>query len=221
MKTKPLPASQSQSALLILNGTSPTELLLEKLWNRFSFRICADGAADVLCVMKKKPDLILGDFDSITATTKAFFQSVEQLHLPDQYTTDGEKALDFCLKRQFRQVTILGLLGDRLDHTLYNLELIKKYTALGLEITAYTESEKLFVLEQSGEVAAEPGTRISISPVMGVAENVTTEGFEFDVQDVCFEFGRFSSISNSFRKPVARISFTSGQLLVSLQHSLV
>lgn len=219
MKTENAPQKIEKSALIILNGTSPSISLLNRLWEKADFRICADGAAEALCLKKKRPDLIIGDFDSITASTRSYFQSVEQLHLPDQYTTDGEKALEQCLERNLSKVEILGLLGDRLDHTLYNLELVKKYTGRGLEITAYTESEKIFILDRSTEIYAEPGTRISISPILGNVEGVTIEGLEYDVQNTCFEFGSFSSISNTFKQSSASISFSSGRLLVALQHS--
>ena len=117
-------------------------------------------------------------------------------------------------------MSILGLLGNRLDHTLYNVELIKKFTNVGLTISAYTESEEIFVADQSIELKAKPGTRISMSPIYGEVKDIQTDGFEFDLKDTSLKFGEVSSISNVFKQPVAQISFSTGQLLILLQHQM-
>ncbi|MBU1500337.1 thiamine diphosphokinase, partial [Patescibacteria group bacterium] len=71
-----------------------------------------------------KPDIIIGDFDSLTAIP----ENVPLImHPKDKDFTDTELALQFCEKQNIKEVILVGFLGRRLDHLIANLMSLSKY----------------------------------------------------------------------------------------------
>ncbi|KAI3382859.1 hypothetical protein SNEBB_005428 [Seison nebaliae] len=80
--------------------------LLQKIWNNFDYRMCADGAANKLRKINLLspthppmiPDLITGDLDSINKETIQYFEKNENLYqLSDQNLTDFRKCINIIL----------------------------------------------------------------------------------------------------------------------------
>jgi len=204
----------NKKALVILDGERPSEITLKKYWEMADFRICADGAAGICVDHNLAPDLILGDFDSITPDIKTFFSSCQFIHIPDQETTDGEKAIQYCRDNDFEEILILGALGKRSDHGLYNLGLLKKFKSCKQKIVLYSEEEEVFLIGEEHVFEEIPGTRISMMPIFGPVINVTTCGFLYPINSRDLELGVFSSISNEIKDRPASVSFSSGELLI-------
>jgi len=80
------------------------------------FFIAADGGALLLESIGFLPDVIIGDFDSLT---KAQYQRYEKLGAKiikcpvEKGETDGELALQYCQERGFNNITIIGFAGGR------------------------------------------------------------------------------------------------------------
>jgi thiamine pyrophosphokinase len=201
-------------ALIILKGDTPSIQLLESHWQEAALVICADGAASALLTYGKTPDIIIGDMDSITDCQLERFKTTKIMKVEDQDTTDGEKALNYCLRQNIRKASLLGGFGNRIDHSIYTIELIKKFHKKGLAITSFTESEKLYLINQTTSLKEKPGTRISIFPIFGDVNNISLQGFDYDLQHANFKFGEFSSISNRIKHSPATIRFSIGELLV-------
>lgn len=203
-----------KEVLVILDGERPSVLTLKKYWQQADFRICADGAAQICADNNLTPDLIMGDFDSITPEIKSFFKDSRFIHLLDQETTDSEKVIQYCCDKGFTKISILGALGKRTDHGLYNLGLLKKFKSQNIEIVLYTEEEELFLIDREYFFKESPGTQISMMPVFGPVINVTTQGFLYPVKSKNLELGILSSISNEIKDQLASVNFTSGELLI-------
>ncbi len=209
-----------KEALVILKGDPPTPALFKRLQEAADLIVCADGAADYLKEFDVGPDLVIGDFDSISKKSISATETTEYLEMADQEFTDGEKALRYCNNRGFNRVSVTGAFGGRLDHSLYNIELLKKMLDLGLTVTCYTNTEKVFLADESVRLNDKPGARISFTPIFGPVRGVTTQGLEWDLDKVDLEFGRFSSISNRITSSPAEIKFSKGELLIFVEHHL-
>ena len=90
------------------------------------FVIALDGAADLLKEQNIRANIIIGDLDSINSNYRA------TIFRPDQNKTDLEKGLVFIFKnaKEFqglKQIKILNSQGGRLDHSLNNLRLLKRF----------------------------------------------------------------------------------------------
>ncbi len=191
--------------------------MLEPYWVESGIRVCADGAAAVCREYSLQPDIILGDLDSLDSATKAHFAASKIIEITDQDSTDGEKAVQYCIEKGFQSINLFGALGKRVDHTLYNLGLLKKFDNQGVDLTFISNDDIVFLMSATRTFTASPGTRISLLPVFGKVENVTTKGLAYALQNESLELGRHSSISNCFKKDTASVTLSSGRLLVVIE----
>ncbi len=210
---------RKKTALIILNGEEPSKELLSEFWQKAEFRVCADGAADVLFSFHLEPDIILGDLDSISPEVQCEFNSVSIKKMFDQNKTDGEKAINYCVDNGFSRLFILGAFGKRVDHTLYNLELLKKTTHPEVEISILSDEDEAFLVRKNKTLYAEAGTRISIFPVFGKVSNVTSLGLKYPLNNDTLEMGNFSSLSNEFVGDTVTLDFASGELLIVVERN--
>ncbi len=210
---------RKKTALLILNGEKPSRELLEEFWQKAQLRVCADGAADILSSFHLEPDIILGDLDSISPEIQHEFNSVPIIKMLDQNKTDGEKAIKYCIDNGFPRLFVLGALGKRIDHTLYNLELLKKMNLPGIEISFFSDEDEAFLVHSNKTLRAKAGTRISLFPVFGKVCGVTSLGLKYPLNNDTLEMGCFSSLSNEFVEDTATIDFSSGELLIVIERN--
>ena len=77
--------------------------------------VAADGGANMALAEGVMPDLVIGDFDSVSDATLAAIPAARQIRVAEQATTDFEKCL---LRVRAPFVLGLGFLGPRVDHTL-------------------------------------------------------------------------------------------------------
>lgn len=117
---------QNFQTIILANGAFPEHnipLLFLKNAERI---ICCDGSAESLLNMGMEPDYIVGDLDSLPGEIKQKYASI-LYHNPDQETNDLTKAVHFCVKQGWTQLTILGATGKREDHSLGNISLLVDY----------------------------------------------------------------------------------------------
>ena len=82
--------------------------------------IAADSGMDFLYRNNRKPDVIVGDFDSVESEALAYFRTKEGITwyplVPEKDDTDTEFAVRTALRMGAEKITILGGTGSRLDH---------------------------------------------------------------------------------------------------------
>ena len=211
--------SRRKSGLVLLDGQPPSIDLLLRFWNDAGCRVCADGAAKTLLEYKLTPHIILGDLDSAPPSVIRAFPETRVLKNSDQNTTDGEKALQFCLENGLQNISVLGALGKRSDHWLYNIGLLRKERFQDLYVKLYSDTEEIFSIRQHIELHEKIGTGISLMPVFGPVRNVTTTGLAFPLTDDRLELGGMASISNYFSMPSAQITVPAGEILAIINRS--
>lgn len=208
----------TKTALVVLDGEAPSLKLLKHFWDRSDLRVCGDGGAEVVIQAGLEPDEVLGDLDSLSPQVRRQIPPEHLLQIPDQNTTDGEKAIHYCLEHGCQQIHILGGMGKRTDHTLYNLSLLKKFKQRECQLFYYTLEEMLYRIDQSTTLQVIPKTRISLLPIFGKIEQVSTTGLLYPIQNQTLEFGIFDSISNVAIGEQVHIHLPQGgELLLSIQ----
>lgn len=96
--------------LILANGSFPKHPLLLDWLKRCDYIVCCDGAADDLLQRGIKPVAIVGDCDSLSASSRTEFAAI--LHpCSDQETNDLTKSVRFCLDQGRRNLTIIGATG--------------------------------------------------------------------------------------------------------------
>lgn len=241
----PAVTSQKQTAaLIILNSPLHDYRYFRTIYDHACFRVCADGGANrlykLLCatfdhgpesLRAAPPDLIHGDLDSLGDNVRRHYEDigVEVSKDPDQYSTDFGKCVKKVLeiKRDVRDVLVLGSLGGRVDqglgllHELYREQTIRHS---GVRFWLFSESSVSTVLRPgttviNTSVAEGLITRnIGILPVYGPAV-ITTEGLEWDVKDWPTAMGEQVSTSNHIMTD--RITITTDRdVLFTVEHGV-
>jgi len=198
--------------LIIANGESPRAAWLQPLVAASDLVVCADGGANTARQLGIRPQAIVGDLDSITPETRAHFHGVP-IHLDqDEYSTDLEKSVAWAIAHGGRDLTIVGALGHRLDHTVGNLGVLAKYH----------EAATLRILDDDGELRyigpmvrfdAEPGEVVSLIP-LNRCEGITTEGLRYALHDESLELGNRDGTSNVVVSSPVVVRVRSGHLLL-------
>lgn len=115
------------STVIVGNGeTLQGEIPLQFL-QRAQFIVCCDGALDKLLQIGIKPNIVIGDCDSISEEKRHQFKDIIIEDL-DEECNDLQKALKYCIKQQLGPVAVLGASGLRDDHQLANLSILNMYS---------------------------------------------------------------------------------------------
>lgn len=184
--------------------------------------ICADGGGEVALAWALTPDLLVGDMDSISPASLdvlRHMQGVEVRIVPaEKDETDLELALLTALERGAKEITILGGLGGRLDHTLGNIYLLAadQLVQAGAKARLLGEEEEVLLL-RGGEtlaLAGKPGDLLSLIPLTPEARGVRTGELYYPLKSEPLFIGPTRGISNVFTGEKATVFFEEGLLLV-------
>ncbi len=179
--------------------------------------IACDGASDFLKTAGVIPNVIIGDLDSAKPETLKYFSKKKVIikKVSDQNRNDLEKAIMFALSKKFRVINIIGLSGKRLDHTLNNLSILKKFFRKA-KIRIYENGFVGEIICKSAEFECKIGDTVSLIP-LPKAVSVTTKGLKYPLKNGTLEFGiREGALNETVGKNVT-INLKSGELLVLIK----
>ena len=200
-------------ALILCNGESPSRSLVRSLASRARLVVAADGGANAALACGVRPDVIIGDLDSITPATRRRFHRSLVIRVARQDNTDLEKALDFLLLRGIREVVIAGATGRRLDFTLGNVSLIWRYAGR-MRISLEGDGWRAIPLERRASLRARRGTTVSLIP-FGRCTGVTLRGLRYPLTRARLRIGDIA-VSNVVTRSPFTISVTTGHMLLVL-----
>lgn len=89
------------------------------------YTICLDGGYNIALDNNISPDLLIGDMDSLTGPIPKNIEA--ERFPPEKDFSDLELGLKKAVALNAQNVTILGGIGGRLDHTVANIQLISQY----------------------------------------------------------------------------------------------
>jgi len=170
--------------------------------------VAVDSGADVLLEHGLQPDLMVGDFDSVSPETLAKFPVERQHLIKEQDTTDFDKAL-----RSVSAPLILGagFLGRREDHALAAMFVLQRYPEARCILVG--ETSLVCLLPREIELALEAGTDVSLFP-LGEVE-VASKGLEWPTDGITFAPDRMIGTSNRATGAV-RLAATAPRMLLIL-----
>ncbi len=204
-------------AVVLCSGPPPEDELLRYWLTGSEFFVCTDAAGHPYDQLPMNPDVVIGDFDSLSGRVLDGRAGPRFLQVDDQYTTDSEKALLFLIEQGIEEVIMLGATGWRLDHTIFNCQLIERY-AHKLRICIAGPHADTVRLGPGSNVSWElpAGSRFSILPMMGNVSGVTLEGARYPLLGDTLEFGGPALISNEVFVSPLLMSVGKGALLVAV-----
>jgi len=179
--------------------------------------ICCDGGVRHLQQTGVKPDVIIGDMDSIDPAQLESYsrQDIKIIKYPaSKDFTDTELALDYAINLKPEAIYIWGALGGRLDHTLSNVFFLEKTKALTIKTYLIDEYCEVFLLNGDVTINESAGQTVSLIALSPQVEGITLRGFLYPLDDAMLRMGESLAVSNIINGDEAKISMRSGSLLV-------
>lgn len=200
------------NALIIANGAPPSSALARRLAAAADLVICADGGANHAVRLGVRPDVILGDLDSITASTRKRFRGVPSLRIAEQESTDLEKAIRYALLHRCTEIIVVGATGKRLDHTAGNLGCFRKF-GVRCAMRFIDDDGELTLVGRDASLRTRRGELLSLIPLERCS-GVTTTGLKFGLRNASLELGVREGTSNRALASKATVSVKKGTLLL-------
>ena len=169
--------------------------------------IAADSGMEFLRRNEIVPQVIIGDFDSVSKETLEWFQKKEGIvwHRlnPQKDDTDTEFALRLAISMGAECITVLGGTGSRLDHVLGNIELLDANNRIRM-------TDHGMVLKKEEQF----GKYVSLIPYTAQVEHLYLAGFKYPLADYCLKGFCSIGVSNEITEEQAEITFENGILIV-------
>ena len=161
--------------------------------------IAADGGLHHMLALGLRPNVLIGDLDSVTPAEVERAQSegarVERFPVrKDQ--TDLELAVRLARAEGAGDILIFGALGGRWDQTLANLLLLAHTDFRAARIRLVDGAQQIYLIQSSTRIEGQPGDTVSLISLQGDARGVTTQGLEYPLHDGPLAFGSTLGISN-------------------------
>jgi len=172
------------------------------------YLIAADGGAELALNYGRTPKNVIGDFDSIDRAALRRIPANRRLRITEQDSTDFEK----CLQRIKAPLILgVGFLGRRLDHQLAALHSLLRHPAQNCVLLS--DHDLILALHRPLDLALEPGTRLSLFPMLATAGK--SKGLEWPVDGINFAPGTRIGTSNRVTDGPVRLDFSKpGMLLI-------
>ena len=203
-----------KKCIILANGKPPKKSVITFFQKAgFNELICADGGADSALRMNLIPDAIIGDLDSISANALKEFKSVSRIiRLKRQNDTDVEKCLKYAIIKKYKEALLVGVTGNRLDHTFCNLGiLLKFFPKFNLSLIA----EDSYLKQYKGNITIKtvPGEVISLYG-FDKKTKITSKGLKYQLNDIALPFGERESTSNLVTGNEIKLKINGGVVFV-------
>lgn len=204
----------SDNWLLIANGAPLSHPRLQTLAADRQVMVL-DGAYTHVKQAGLKIDILLGDFDSIQPEALAEARKTDTLVVdaPDQEKTDFEKGLIYLDQLGAKNIYAGSATGKEIQHTLYNLRMLKKFYNPARPILLFTETEMIRYYEDT-DIDINGNVNDGIALLGFPDGQVTTQGLKYDMLDYQLDFEKNSSVSNALAQKTAHVHMTGGVLVI-------
>ncbi len=180
--------------------------------NPDDFNIFCDSGLHHLDALGITPHLIVGDFDSHTDP----HLNVETIVLPcEKDDTDTVFAAKEAVKRGFDNFLLLGMVGERLDHTLGNVSILLMLHSLGKRALLVDDYAEMEIVSKTPAEIDGSFPFFSLLNISGMARGITVENAKYPLQNAKIECTYQYGISNeALPGQRARVSVAEGELLL-------
>ena len=205
--------------VIFANGQIKNYKQYEQFLIDVGYIICADGGAKHAVALNLIPNLIIGDLDSIDQETLDKFLDIgsQIKQCPtEKDEVDTELALLEAIKLKPKEILLMGVVGDRLDHTLANIQLLVLPVLQGIDCSIISDQHiiSLITPERPAFIKGEPGDLLSLLPLTQTVSGVVSQGLKWNLQHSTFIFGHPLGISNVLLENKAEVKIEKGIMLL-------
>ncbi len=177
--------------------------------------IALDGAVNKLSVSAIIPDYIVGDMDAAPQeiVESLVAQGSHVIKVDDQNSTDMDKGINYAGELGATRIDIVNALSGRMDHTLYNVRILKKYYSNKRRIIIHEQDE---LLEYYADCELKVEGKIDSPLAIMSAPDVTVDskGLKYDMDGLKLVYGARESSCNSLAAQHAEIRLRGGAIII-------
>lgn len=206
--------------VIVANGDMAPGAWAQAYLDKAELVMAADGGAQHLQAMGRMPDMLIGDFDSLSdqavqAMKKADVEVLAHPSMKDE--SDLELALRHAAESQAEEILLFGALGGRLDQLLANVLLLNAPFLREKTVKIIEENQMAWVLRAgTEEIHGKEGDLVSLIPLGGDVQIGRTTGLAWSIKDEALVQGMSRGISNRLTADRATVEIDEGTLLCVL-----
>jgi len=215
-----------KKAVVVLGGELIIECWIHDVLKNCDIIIAADNGVSHCLKLDIKPDICIGDFDSILPadlnTAKKLGWEIKQFP-EEKDKTDGQLAVEEAINLGAQTINIVaGIYGNsRFDHSLGNILLLTYKHLAYKDIRLIDKNIEISLITSA---APHPlnnlkNSIVSLIPLTDSVKGVKTKGLKYNLYTEDLNMGHTRGISNIILKGDAKISVLDGLLLVILEKS--
>ena len=203
-----------KTALIISGG----EFSLPEPLPEYEYAIACDKGAEYAKACGISPNAVLGDFDSYTGNIEEAFPDAEILKYPAMKDdTDTMLAVKLALSKCFDHLILLCALGNRMDHTISNLQslhYIAIHGAIGELYSSREHFRTLSAIEGSLTLSKRENYSLSLFSLSDTCAGLSISGAKYNAENISLTNSFPLGHGNDFVNPEVTISLKKGILLI-------
>lgn len=205
-----------QMKCIIISGAPEDDLSYYKKYiDNNSYIICADSGYKKCDVLGINPNLIIGDFDS-SRQPKAECEIIRlNTHKDD---TDTFHCVQVAIKRGYNEITILGGIGSRFDHTYSNILSLNYCFENGIRCRLVNGKNHITVENGEFSIVKNDFTYFSVFALFDKCEGVSIKGAEYELDNFTLSPHSQLTQSNAFKENKVDFKIKSGKILLVLSN---
>ncbi len=179
----------------------------------FDIVLAVDAGFAHLEDVGRKPDMVVGDFDSLGYVPRGVRTAKFSTH---KDKSDMELALERAKAMKATSIYAFGALGGRLDHTVANMQVLAKASEKGASVCAIGLGEAVFFLTgpDTFEAEAREGGTVSVFALNDKVEGLFERGMEWDLDDVELTNRSSWGLSNELKGEPVMIGVEAGTIAI-------
>ncbi len=209
---------QTGRVVIVANGEVKEPSYYRRLLKPDDYIICVNGGTGHLFAMGLKPDLVVGDLDSLQEEHRQILEKSGiglERHPSEKDKTDLELAIDRAIEMNPPEIVLFSILGGkRADHLFANLLLLTLPLKHGIPSRALDESGEAIIIRTKTVIEGSPGDYLSLFPLSPEVKGIVTEGLKFPLRSETLHFSTTRGLSNELLTNRASIGLDDGLLLI-------
>lgn len=183
--------------------------------------IAADRGVEFFMGTDLEPDVVVGDFDSLSAEGAKYMETLKHTEIrrlkPEKDDSDTQSAANYAIEQGTERIMILGATGNRIDHLMANFGLLMLGKIKQVQIVLVDAYNYMSLIESGMIIKKEEqfGKYVSFFPIEGEVTGLTLKGFKYPLNSYTLKVEDSGlTVSNEISDPEAEVTFETGKLLM-------
>lgn len=171
--------------------------------------ICADKGYLYALKLNLTPNYIIGDFDSYTN-----IPGNAEVYPKDKDYSDTHLAIDKSISIGATEIDLYFALGGRLDHLLFNVNLLKYASDKGVKLNIISKDYTASLIKGNVKFNASVNKTVSLVPFSDTVRINSSTGLKYEINNIIVKKGETLTLSNVANSNCVELEIESGELIL-------